>query len=249
MNGSKSAGEPAAAAAAGQPQTQTPASTDAAGPTGAEPPLMAGANGGSSLTKKRKKEGLKPIITTEGAPPTGSLFSLSLLVLGASQPVPVAAVSESLLWPLGRTADGRLSQLRQCESAARGWSSGPQWLALCLSIGGGAEVGILEYGTAQLLANLWTGPMLLLRMSGPAPVKREINESCLWTVLEQDSVEQESSHLALSLTVAREPSHRGGPSCSWLCTNVSRYKVRVREGGSSNGARFLLRVSRIAFAV
>ncbi|ETS74838.1 hypothetical protein PFICI_13322 [Pestalotiopsis fici W106-1] len=36
-----------------------------------EPPLMAGANGSSSLGKKRKKEGLKPIITTEGPSPTG----------------------------------------------------------------------------------------------------------------------------------------------------------------------------------
>lgn len=56
------------------PQTthheQAQASIEDQGPTPADPPLMAGANGSSSLTKKRKKEALKPIITTEGPAPT-----------------------------------------------------------------------------------------------------------------------------------------------------------------------------------
>lgn len=66
MNGTQ-AQETTAAAKAGQTQG-THASDEAKAP---EPPLMAGANGSSSLSKKRKKDGLKPIITTEGPSPTG----------------------------------------------------------------------------------------------------------------------------------------------------------------------------------
>ncbi|KAF7532475.1 hypothetical protein G7054_g7917 [Neopestalotiopsis clavispora] len=54
-----------------KPGPDVQASVEGKSSTSTEPPLMAGANGSSSLGKKRKKDGLKPIITTEGPSPTG----------------------------------------------------------------------------------------------------------------------------------------------------------------------------------
>ncbi|KAK9775514.1 putative Protein kinase domain-containing protein [Seiridium cardinale] len=72
MNGTQGQ-EATAGTKAGQAQSRdTQAPTEAQASTPAEPPLMAGANGSSSLSKKRKKDGLKPIITTEGPSPTGT---------------------------------------------------------------------------------------------------------------------------------------------------------------------------------
>ncbi|KAH6657403.1 hypothetical protein BKA67DRAFT_532614 [Truncatella angustata] len=80
MNGSE-AQEVTAAVKASQPLTKdTQPLAEAQTPTQAEPPLMAGANGSSSMSKKRKKDGLKPIITTEAPSPTGE--SRSALILG-----------------------------------------------------------------------------------------------------------------------------------------------------------------------
>ncbi|KAI0130482.1 hypothetical protein BJ170DRAFT_593990 [Xylariales sp. AK1849] len=72
MNGAQSSDAAAAQAQALNQAQQAQAQAQAsAPPTTADPPLMAGANGSSSLNKKRKKDGLKPIITTEGPTPAG----------------------------------------------------------------------------------------------------------------------------------------------------------------------------------
>ncbi|KAL7621698.1 hypothetical protein AAE478_009025 [Parahypoxylon ruwenzoriense] len=74
MNGAKDTTDPSSAGAASTAGQTSPSSTIL--------PLMAGANGNGTnsttnpasptlLNKKRKKDGLKPIITTEGPPASG----------------------------------------------------------------------------------------------------------------------------------------------------------------------------------
>ncbi|KAH8648574.1 hypothetical protein BX600DRAFT_442860 [Xylariales sp. PMI_506] len=170
----------ATTATSGPPQTpmsQEPAhsqnSADDESP--ADPLMMAGANGSSSLAKKRKKDGLKPIITTEGPAPTSYATKVDLPSLGFDSLPFLASATKELVGPVTAMhvfALQRLCAIRQAEMCLR-----LACIVHCLSSNTGQSAAHSEpqvgIGIEQALAGLSdTGPETVQSASKLCPLMR-----------------------------------------------------------------------------